>query len=263
MQPHNINIKDKIITINDYSYRRNPPKKYSLNDKVMAYFDGYDRKIVPLDIAYSYPIIYDKYIASDQQFHDMTIAICPFTLACATFDGKFVPTDYVENSCLVITNNKDTFAICNSFNHILKLNHKKFEIDIKILRNIFTEYPDCKYITLNKDIDIQPLINPNYYLNKDILFEVPTLPSSQFHYKTLTYLIQYISSKDQSVKSTIIIGRNANKDTSTGYNVIESGIYDYIMQYDNDIKQKFGLVMPILWFAWKSFFPNSKIIYLP
>lgn len=264
MQLHNFNLKDKIITTDNYKFNRNPPTNYSLQEKVVCYFDGYNRKVVPLQVALSFPIIYDKYIGSDEQLHDMTIAVCPFTLASAVFDGKFTATEHVDNSCLVITNDKDTFPICDAFSYALKTKElKKFEADIKILRNVFTDHPDCKYMVLTDDsIKIQPILASEYYENKELLFDIAQDPPSQFHNKTLVYLIQYISSKDQSLKSTVVVGQNANSEIITGYNVVESGVYAYLMRYEDKIKQKFGFVTPILWFAWKSFFPNSKIIYL-
>jgi hypothetical protein len=264
MQVHNYHLEDKILATDRFIYNRNPPSEYGLYDKVLCYFDGHDRKVVPLRIALSFPIIYDKYIGQDNKLYDMTIAICPFTLAAAILDGKFVATGHVKDSCLVITNNKDTFPIINSYQYVLKTKElKSYEADIKILRNVFTEYPDCKYMVIQNDVELVPIVNNTYYDDNALLFDIDMNPSNQFHNKTLVYLIQYLSSKDQSLKSTIVVGHDANSSSVTGYNVVESGIYSYLVRYESKINQKFGFVMPILWFAWKSFFPESKIIYLP
>lgn len=263
MESHNYNLKDKVITLNNYKFNRNPPKEYELYDKVVCYFDGYDRKVIPLSIALSFPIIYDTFVEPDKQVYDVTIAICPFTLSSAAFGGKFQSTQNVENSCLVITDGENTFSIINSFAYSNKIKEiRKFPVDIKILRNVFTEYPDCKYMILSENIVMEPILDFKYYENEHILFK-HVEPPNQFHVKTLVYLIQYISSRDQSIKSTIIVGRDANAKEYTGYNIVKSGVHNYLMTYNEKIKQKLGFVMPTMWFAWKSPFPNSKIIYIP
>ena len=264
MESHNYNLIDKVITINDYKFNRNPPQQYGLQDRVVCYFDGYNRKVIPLYIALSFPIIYDNYMGSHEQIKDITITVCPFTLSTAVFEGKFEATQYVQNSCLIITDNLNhTFPIIDSFvySHENKA-IKKFQVDIKILRNVFTEYPDCKYMVLSDNIPVKSILNLKYYENENILFKYVE-PSDEFHPKTLVYLIQYISSKDQSIKSTILVGYDANSRTITGYNVVESGVYKYLMNYDDKIKQKLGFVIPTMWFTWKSFYPNAKIIYIP
>lgn len=257
MESHNYNLKDKIINLENFRFNRNPPQGYELYDKVISYFDGYDRKVIPLLIALSYPILYDTFLGPDKETYSITIAVCPFTLTAAAFEGKFEATQYVENSCLVITDGKNTFPIINSFNN----NIKKFQIDIKILRNVFTEYPDCKYMKIIDDIIIKPILDIDYYKNDQLLFKY-TKPN-QFHPKTIVYLIHYISSKDHSSKTTVIVGRDANTKYATGYNLVKSGVHDYLVTYSEKIKEKIGFVMPTMWFAWKSFFPDSKIIYIP
>lgn len=274
MEYHNYNLEDKIITSKDYEFHRNPPIQYKLHEKVICYFDGYNRKVVSFSIATSFPIIYDKFIGTDENIRDITIAICPFTLSSIVLDGKYKATSYVENSCLVITNSLDvsnrrdnsnsnshTFSILNCFDDLHKTN-KRLEVDIKILRNVFTEYPDCKYMVLSDNIIADPILNSKYYYDNNILFKY-IKPPNEFHMKTLVYLIQYISSKDQSMKTTIIVGRDANAKENTGYDLKKSGVYDYLATYHDKIKLKFGFTMPILWFAWKSFYPDAKIVYIP
>lgn len=261
---HNYNLKDKILDTDNYTFHRNPPSTYGLHDKVVCYFDGFSRKIIPLSISLSFPIIYDIYTTAGEQVKDITIALCPFTLTSAVFEGKFTATENIENSCLVITDGNNTFSILNSFN----VSHKtgtitEFEVDIKILRNVFTEYPDCKYMSISDKVMIKPILNLEYYENNNTFDNNKLNFEYEIHPKTLIYLIQYISSKDQSIKTTAIIGRDATKKKVTGYDVVKSGIYNYIMTYDEKIKQKFGFTIPLLWFAVKLSFPNSKIIYIP
>ena len=256
MELHNYNLEDKIITNDKYKFTRNPPAKYELRDKVLCYFDGYDRKIIPLSVALAFPIIYDSFFDNDK-LSDLTIAICPFTLAVAAFSGKFQATKKVENSCLIITNGEKAFSIINSFDQGVR----KFQVDIKILRNVFSEYPDCRYMNLLDTITIKPIVDLDYYTNGRMLFK--HIYQNQLHPKTLVYLILYKSSKDQKTKSTIIVGRDANPNKDSGYDMVKSGIQDYLLTYNEKIIQKFGSVIPVLWFAWKSFFPNSKIIFIP
>lgn len=264
---HNLDLSSRSLSPFQYKFNRNPPTtKFGLHDKMVSYFDGYDRKIIPLAVCLAYPIIYDVYLDETSQSYDMTVAVCPFTLASAVFHGKYYATDVVDRSCLVISNGHDKFPIANAhITDMVQSNQpdtiKKYEVDIKILRNIFTEYPDCKYLVINDDVPTDGILDPNYYENGAIMFKTTEVPK-QIHMKTLVYLIQYTSAKDKSIKTTVIVGEGANAAKPTGYNVVKSKVYDYLTKSDEKIKEKFGFILPIMWFAWKSFFPDARVLYL-
>jgi hypothetical protein len=266
LEAHKFDLSDRVLTFNDYKFNRNPPSNVGLFDKMVCYFDGYHRKVVPLDVVTAFPIIHDKYMTPDEKITDLTVAVCPFTLAAGVFDGKYTATPNVENSCLVITDGDNTFPIVAAPRRDATTGRdiKKYEVDIKLLRNVFTEYPDCRYlvVTDNKKQDVKPIVGPKYYDNNEILFKLPAEPAKTIHPKTLVYLIEYTSSKNRARKASVVIGKDAGPNEPSGYNVVQSGVYDYLIQSDDKIKEKSGFVTPILWFAWKSFFPEARIVNL-
>jgi hypothetical protein len=278
MELHNFDLSHNILNPTDYAYNRNPPKNYKLLEKILCYFDGYSRKIIPLSVALSYPIINDFYIDKYEVLHNMTIIICPFTLATIALEGHFTATNYVSQHCLVVTNGQETFSVLDVYKYP---NIHKFDVGIKILRNIFTEFTDCKYMIINKQISIPDNILPkSYYINDDSLtkpdsdkLNLDIKKSERFdaetdnklikkiNNKALVNLIIYTSSKDQSIQRSILVGRYIDYQDS-GYNLHKSGIYNYLSIYNNKIKEKHGIIIPVLWFAVKPYLDNSKIIYL-
>ena len=215
MQPHNLKISDRTIDSSKYTFDNEPTNDYQLLDKVLCYFDGINRKIVPLSVMLTYPILYDTYDDENDKVHDISIVLCPFTLASVVLYGKFVPTENVDHSSLVVTDTIDTFSVLNSFDYIHKTKRKlNFEVDIKILRNVFTEYPDSKYFVPNSELIFEPLLPLDYYTNDTLLFD-STNESQTFHPKTLVYLIIYISSKDHKQKASVIVGSDSNNYSIT------------------------------------------------
>jgi len=257
MEKHNIDLEKAVLKNGQYYFMDNIPKKLLLKDIMICYFDGLTNKIIPFDIIRSYPIIHTKYIESNDKSVDISVIVCPFTLTSLVIEGIFYPTSYVKNSCLVVSDGVNTFPVIENPPKFTK----RYQISVRILRNVFTEYPDCKYMVLNNNIELKPLLNIDYFYNKKILFSYDS-PPDQFHPKTLVYLIQYKSSKDHNDRVTIIVGRDANSDKASGFDIKTSGVLNYLRESDEKIIEKFGFVIPLLWFSWKSFYPNSKIIFL-
>jgi hypothetical protein len=284
------------ITNKNFQFNRNPETYYKLKEKIICYTDGYSRKVVPLKITLSYPIIYDNYIDQNDILHDLSIIVCPFTLSAIALEGIFTATKYTQNKCLIITNGQETFSILDvyKFPNIIKI-----EVSIKILRNIFTEHTDCKYLSVSHKLTLLPNIMPeSYYQNttpiqeKDFVLskqhnqeleneldhglddeyleqeQTPELrhdseliQRNKFSDKTLIYILIYVSSKDRTIKRTILVGRQTNF-TDLGYNIHTSGIYEYLVKYHEKIKEKHGFIIPTLWFACESFRDKVTVIYL-
>jgi hypothetical protein len=262
MELHYKDLSQNILYANNYVFNRNPPKNYDLFEKILSYFDGYSHKIIPLKYALSYPIIYDTYIDSNEEAHDITILLCPFTLSAVAIEGIFYATKYTENYCLVITNNIDTFSILNSY-QMPQL--KKIDVSIKVLRNMFTQQTDSKYLDIKQDIKIPPNIMPSKYytsLIHNMNRQMEDKLNIHIHDKTLVYVIIYTSSSTNNFSKTILIGKNSTMKKKSGYNIVKSGIYKYLAKYENKIKEKSGLVVPVLWFACQDFASTSHILRL-
>jgi len=258
MKKHNLeNITNKIINVADYTYNKNPPSLYKLKSKVISYFDGIQRNIIALPIALSYPIIYINYYQESGNMVELTLAVCPYTLVAVILKGKFTATEYIDKLCIVITNGTLTFPLIDAYKYDA---HTNFDVDIKLLRNIFSEYPNCSY--LSTELPITQLIeDSNYYTNTDIYFNFSNL-NDQIHPKTLVYVIFYKSSKDQTDKISILVGKDANANFVSGFDSAISGFTKYYIKYESDMHKKFAYIMPMFWFASNIFFPNSRIIFL-
>lgn len=262
VQTHKFNLSDKMLSPQSYKFNRNPPKSYNLYDNIVYYNDGFNTKIVPLNIAKSFPIIYDTYTQDEQVFNDLTIVICPFTLSTYALEGKYKLTQYVDGSFIVIIDSSDKLI---SLRNLSELKIKKFDVSIGILRNIFTTSPNCKYMVLDKSIgqEPEPILGSDYYTGKQLIFdELAINKSRDFHPKMLAHIIIYKSIKDSSEKSTILVGVDSSPDEISGYNIGKSGVYKYLNKYYPKIREKFGIVVPCLWFAALTYFPNAKIILL-
>ena len=242
----NPSILDRILYKKDYQFVSEVPSDLSLSDNVICYTDGIDIKIVPLDIMKKYPILYDMY----NNKNPISIIVCPFTLSSCIFEGHLNLTNHVENSSIVLEFNSEKFNIVNGSPTV-----KRYQVQIKTLRNAFTDHIHAKYFrpkktNINK---ISNIVNDTYYSQNN-------LNSHVFHDKTLVYLILYESSQTHNTKCTVIVGSNASKNHPTGYNIHESKVAEYLENNEEKIHEKLGFIMPILWFAYKPFFNDAKII---
>lgn len=293
-----IDLKNRIIHKSDYSIFTYPPDNIDLNTIMLLYFDGESLKAISLDIMKKYPILYDidsKPDSNDDDTHAndtddsddnysdndnnndldlISIIVCPFSLSGGVFTGEFRATQEIINNSLVITNGIEKFPIIKS-----DINSNKYRISdiiIKPLRNILSEYMHTKFIHYNnknnnnKNNDIN---NYNYVAGNDFYSTNSLSPNISytkqeyltnitFHPKTLVYIISYESSKTDERKYTIIVGKDANKNTITGYNDKTSGFFNYLSQLAEEINERNGCITPVLWYAWKSAYPNAKIILL-
>ena len=259
MEKHNYDLEGKYYDVSDLQFNRNPPDNYNLHDNIISYDDGNDHKILLLSIVLSYPIIYDKYKYIDGKTEDITIVVCPFTMASICCYGKYHATENIENGCLVISNGEHTFSVMSAYEYSQKYNIRIGTVAIEKLRNAFMNHTDHKYLLIENNG--QTIMNSEYYKNNEVKY-IYTRPPDQFHNKTIVYLLYYVSEKNHVTKIAVIVGRNAKKEKPYGYNTRKSGTKEYIEKYMDKLNLKLGYVMPVLWFAWKSFYPDAKIIYL-
>lgn len=263
MEKHNLDIKDNVLDEKNYTYSNET--NLLLKDKIVAYYNGLNWKIVPLDIFLSYPVIYDKYYNEDSNGKRVTIAVCPFTLVTSMFEGEYYPSEYLLNSSLILTNKQNyLLPIVSGFSNdpnggINKV--KRWEVSIKTLRNAISDYPDCQFLNLTES-PIKKVINDDYYYNSNLLFKVTNMTKDKIHPKTLVYVIQYKSSKTLNDKYSIIVGKDANTLEPSGYNIKDSGLLKYIEKMEFKLREKSAFLLPILWFACGNLFPNAKIIKL-
>lgn len=263
MLKHNLKLSDRILKKSDYIYKNYTD--LSLKDNVVSYYNGLNWKIVPLNIFLEFPVIHDLYYEEDASTGEIiSIAVCPFTLASSAFLGEYKPSEYLLNSSLVLTDNKNNLLpiisgfSTNNDGKLLKI--KRWETFIKVFRIALSDYPDCQFII--PTIKLQSsIINTDYYKNENIIYPI-NQPDNYIHPKTLVYVIQYKSSKTLKDKYSIIIGHDANESEPTGYNTKESGLSKYIDMMKMKFVEKSAFLISQLWFSWFAFYPNAKIIQL-
>src|SRR5690606_21014491 len=90
------------------------------------------------------------------------------------------------------------------------------EIKIMTLRNAISKYPDCLFIDFNKISLIEPLTDKEYFKNKNILYPVDKF-SEKYHPKTLIYIIEYKSQKQNKLKYTVLIPKK-----------FQLGLFDFV-----------------------------------
>lgn len=266
MQKYNKSFSNRIL--NQSMYKFSSKSNLLLKDKIVAYNNGINWRIVPLDIFLRYPVLHDKYFENDKNIGiPITIAVCPFTLASCVFEGTYYPSEYLLHSSLVLTDiesNLLPIITGHSINPNGDSNKiKRWECKIKIFRNAISDYPDCQFINININLE-KSILEDDYYYNNIIEFPNKRnfIDESNIHPKTLVHILQYKSSKTLSQKNVIIVGSDANPTIPTGFDVRKSGLLDYIKIMEFKLKEKSSFMIPILWFSYKNFYPNAKIIQL-
>src|SRR5689334_7271463 len=107
----------RVLTKDNYAFSPETDDSFKLSDQMLCYYDGTTTKVVPLWIFKRCPIIYDKYVENYGKTIDISIVVCPLSLAATIFEGKFIPTEKFVNSCLVIKCKDDdiSFPIVTPF----------------------------------------------------------------------------------------------------------------------------------------------------
>ncbi|AYV75720.1 MAG: hypothetical protein Terrestrivirus2_228 [Terrestrivirus sp.] len=265
MESISVDLSDRIVDNNDYEILLQPNEQFNLTDIMVCYSDGIDTKVIPLDVMKKFPILYDiMEIIEDDKTNKkhISLVLCPFTLATCLYEEKIIPTQYVNNSCLVVSTltDKTSFDIVQGSKSIVR-----YEVSIKTLRNVFTDHVHAKYISVNKKkIDkFSNIVDDQNYYNDNILIYKPSDENNKNNNKNivpkmLIHVVVYISSITQKHKSTVIVG----KKSADWYDIHQSGVSEYLDNQADMLTEKNGFILPILWFAWKSFFPDSKVIFI-
>lgn len=267
-----ISFDDRYITHPIFSHL--PPNDISISDHVFVYNDGRKYKIVPKKTIMTYPIIYDKYYDDiiKNTIYDITISLCPYSLSSVMYFGKYKLTNNViENNILLYDVEKPNEVIIQMTGDIYSLVDKKKinkfirknEIKIMTLRNAISKFPDCLYLHI--DTKLEPIIEKTYYSNDKIIYPISN-KINKYHPKTIVYGIQYISSSNlqHTYKYSVMISKNATKESvyDTDIDISKNGIDKYLTENIDQIRDKGGVLIPSLWYAWYNMHPDTKIIKL-
>lgn len=260
---NNISIKmqNKTLDPSQYDFSSGTSDELKLNDQILIYNDGTYWKIVPLKICLMYPIIYDTYDNNDQTFQ-ITIIVCPITLISVVLKGIFTFDTYNNLTMIVKDKNENIMPIDVGYkidtNYIIYQN-KRSDAKLMVLRDAIMFAPDALILKL-KNKPIKTIIPAEYYTNEIDIYG--NMLNTLIHPKTLVYVIQYKSNKTNNEKISIILGKDSQKDTVTGFNLKQSGVTSYFMKKQHKIIHEEGFLLPTLWYVSKDMYPSAKIVYL-
>ena len=238
-----------------------PPKDIKLNKPVVCFNNLNEWIVIDINQFIKTPIIWTE-IYSEDKIINVSIIVCPRTLRCAVFEGKF-KSKYYKDDRLILENEEKSLipidlniSIDNEYN--LELN-KRYQLYVQTLKNALIDYYDIKYLHPKSDIK-KYAIRKNYLTDKFDEFG-KIIELEKFHPKTLVHLIQY-NSKDNTKKITIIIGKDSELLEINGYDNKKSGFDGYLLKYENEIIEKESFIMPMLYYKAIQIYTNSKIIIL-
>lgn len=257
-------IKEKTLSTDDFTFESDHDMSIKLSDQVILYNTGDQWKIIPLLIFLCFPIIYDKY-SFEENIYDVTVVVCPISLMATVLIGTFEFETYHENTMILReVNTSDLIPIDSGYKidekYVIE-NNKRLEVKIMTLRSAIIMSPDPKYMILNKSKkELTPIFDIDYYSNE---FDYnKTEFNSLIHPKTLVYIIQYKSYTDEENKTSILLGKDVNKNTVTGYDFKKSQISEYLKKHNSKILNREGYILPCLWYIAKSTYPSAKLVYM-
>lgn len=253
----------KVLHENDYKFMPDHDMSIKLHDQVLIYNSGNGWKVIPLILALSYPVIYDKHVTEDA-LYEVTIAVCPVTLRTVKFKGIFNFHSYTGITMILQEQGTENLLPIDSGHKIdqrfLIEQNKRSEVKITTLRNALIMAPDMSYMIINKKIKVDPVIDITYYSD---VKDINGLTSEYFiHPKTLCYVIQKKKFGSDKEKIYVILGKDAAKNIVTGYDTRKSGIFEYLSRNSEKLIRDEAYVLPMLWCTTKIEYPKSKILYI-
>jgi len=256
-----IKMKNNILDQSQCDFSASTPDELKLNDQILIYNDGTNWKIIPLKICLMHPIIYDTYDNNEQTF-PITIIVCPVTLISVVVKGTFAFDSYNGTTMILKDKNDNIMPIDVGYkidSKYIIYQNKRSDAKLMVLRDAIMFAPDALILKL-KTKQIKPIISAEYYTNEMDL-SGNTL-NTLIHPKTLVYVIQYKSNKTNNEKTSIILGKDSQKDFVTGFNLKSSGVTSYFIKKQHKIIHEEGFLLPILWYVSKEMYPSAKIVYL-
>jgi hypothetical protein len=253
-------IKKRILDKTDYSFHSMEQYELKLDNKIVLYNNGSRWRVIPIRICLSYPVIYETYSHEDEQY-DVTIVVCPITLRCVMLKGKFKFNSY-DGYRMILEGDNDLMPIDVNYKINDKLvvqENRRMEVKIVNLRTAVTSATDAEYMKCDKKVS--PIIKISYYLNKKDIYKNP-LPQGNIHPKTLVYIVRYESISAKKERYVILLGRDANNDKISGYDVTKSGLNNHLIKHRSKIINKDGYVMPMLWYLAKEVYKDARVILL-
>lgn len=262
-------LRSRILTKDDYLITNDPYKHFNINNNVICFFNGIDWNIINLSDMLRYPVLYyDFWSEKFEKTFINSLVVCPITMRSAIYKGHMEIIDVVNDTLVLL--NKDTddeFLMDSPYTgkfdddgkeKKIKSHIKRHEVKLHILKDAYIYMIDPKYIVLDKSKDDLYIISEKYYTNR-LTYEGEALYTT-LHPKTIVYIVQYWSYTDKKYKFTVIVGKDINKDTVTGYSYKQSGIWHYLNNYKHKFVEMKAYIYPIFWFMVEKLYRDIKMV---
>lgn len=129
----------KNITFNDII------QPLKLNDIILSYDNGINRKNISINVFNKYPLIYDK-----KYDRDITIYFCPNTYFCVLLYGLYTIHDIEKdfyNNLSIVDENGNIIIPLRDFPNFTNLNILIEEVKIMTIKNVITTYNENLFCT--------------------------------------------------------------------------------------------------------------------
>ena len=237
------------------------PEGLLLSDIVLIFNYEGEWVVIPLTTLVKYPIIY---LLNSETKEFGSIVCCLLTLRSMYVFEKVRWVGYKGLEAMFNNVAGETMG----FEHKLDKNgeriveFKRSQTKFQSLRSALIEYGDIKYLNLN--IEMKTNLIPLDYYKNNIDYEekdIKMIDKMDYNPKSLCTLIQY-TSKDNTIKTTIVIGKGNNDNTEIGYDSKKNGTDEYLSSSGEQLIDKKAFIMHILYYTAKILFPKVKYIQL-
>lgn len=263
-------ITSRILTEDSYDIIvKDTYKHFNISDKVVCFYNGNDWNIILLDDMLAYPILYFKFWSEkDNTFYDNSLLVCPITMRSMIYKGSIKILDIVDDRLYLFnTDTRDEFFMDSPYTGSydeagvekkIKSHVKRHEVKLLTLRDTFMFLIDPKYIVIKEELKQRPIIYDRYYANR-LTYDGYSIHTT-FHPKTIVYMVQYYSHSMKRYRYTIIIGRDINRDTVTGYSYRASGTWEFISKHMREFAKKRAYIYPIFWFMVDKLYHDVNMV---
>jgi hypothetical protein len=246
---------------------KNTHKHFSINDKIVCFFDGLGWNIIRLATMLAYPVLYyDYWHEKEKTTYTNTLVVCPLTIRTMIYKGYVDIIDVVDNRLrLHSREQKEDFWMelpytghidVNGVEKKIKSHVKRMEVKLLTLRDSWMFATDPKYIVAKHNEPM--IISSAYYENRQTVDG--KIIYTSVHPKTVCYVVQYYSHRVSAYRYTVLIGKDSSPDHPTGYQYRKTGLWGYINKYREKFIKKKAYIYPCLWFAVEQLYRDFQLI---
>lgn len=227
-------------TLNDPIFTKKLPKKSSLDDIMLSYFDGENNKLIDLRAVSEYGLVKDVFKQDDDHL-PMTIVTSPLTLSPVGIIGEWLFEGDVDRRNVILKEKNTKQRIDHMTARDLETGIPADRIAVRVdtLRNLLVSVSDPMFMVFRP-----PTVMPAIW---------ETAPPHQ-----IVYLISYRSVSDMShdYSHSIVVPKENVYDTH------KNGIAEYINKMGDKLNRKEAFIQVTFLSATEYQIKNPKIIDL-